>query len=117
MDFNKRQLYTITQEYYKAWGNKDLGKLKSMFSENIVLIDPVIKKARGLESVLEINKNIFNSCAILEILELRILVDHFSNTTIGEAKFKCGENKIEVVDIFTFDTKMKIDSITAYLDT
>ena len=42
METDKTTLFTLTKEYYKTWENRDPEKLKLMFSEDIVLIDPII---------------------------------------------------------------------------
>ena len=114
---NKDVLLLLTENYYRNWINKDLNKIRLMFSDNIILIDPTIKTAEGIESVLEINRMIFRSCEKLNIKELNIFVDHFTSTTIGEVKLFCDKKLVEVVDIFSFDENMKIKKIVAYLDT
>lgn len=117
MQSDKKLLFSLTQEYYKFWENKDIGKLESMFSDSIILVDPIINKVEGLFSVLEINKAFFGNCKTLRIIELKIYVDYFSNSSIGEVKFYIDDKLIEVVDIISFDEKMKIIKIVAYLDT
>ena len=114
---DKLTLLALTQQYYKLWENKDIDNIKNMFSKDIVLIDPVVKRIEGLSSVLKVNENIFNSCITIRIIEMNVFVDQFSDTTIGEVKFFDDRRLIEVVDIFSFDGKSKINKIVAYLDT
>ena len=114
---DKEKILLITKQYYTFWEKKDLCSLKSLFSDNIILVDPIVKIAAGLSSVIKVNEEIFNGCKIIKIINQMIFVDHYTNTSIGEVKFYYDDKLIEVVDIFSFNEKIQIDKITAYLDT
>lgn len=68
MKHRSELVYSLTEKYYNYWGNQNIAKLRYLLSDNIILIDPVIKKAEGIEAVLAINNNIFKSCKAIEIV-------------------------------------------------
>ena len=113
---DKEDLLALTQRYYKLWENKDLSGLKDMFSNDVVLIDPVVKKVEGIDAVLAVNSDIFNGCKTLKIIEKNVYVDCLSDTSIGEVKLLYDTKLIGVVDIILFDQARKISKIVAYLN-
>lgn len=109
--------YKLIDEYFIAFENKDIEKLKNMFDDNITLFDPVVKLIQGKAQVIEVNMNIFNDCTNLNFIKKDIFIDIEKMTAIGEVEFYCNDIKINVVDIIKFNNDLKINSITAYLDT
>ena len=111
------KLRVLAYRYFTNFENKDIKALEEDFSEDITLFDPVVKLVKGKEAVLEINKNIFSDCKTIEFTKQDIFIDESKMTAVGELEFFCGETKINVVDIIKFTDDLKIQSITAYLDT
>ena len=91
--------------------------MKNIFDKDVKLFDPVVKEVLGRDRVLEVNKNIFNTCKLINFTQKNIFIDSEKMVTIGEIEFYCDKVKLNVVDIIKFNSKFKIISITAYLDT
>ena len=97
--------------------NEDINSLENLFSKEIELFDPIIKSVVGIDNVLLANLEIFNSTKKISIKKKRLFVDYFSDTLIAELEIEFDRNLIKIVDIIVFDSKKKIMSISAYLDT
>lgn len=105
-------LEQIAEKYFKTFENKDLEKLADMFSDDVVLKDWNVF-SHSKVSVLEENKNIFNSIHKLKIVIIDIHVSGM--TVIGELLIYADDNPVlPVVDIIKFDSDYKIKSIVAY---
>ena len=113
----KDKLQKITERYFLSFENKDIGALKKIFDKDVKLFDPIVKEVIGRDKVLEVNKNIFNTCKLINFTQKNIFIDSEKMVTIGEIEFYCDKVKLNVVDIIKFNSKFKIISITAYLDT
>ena len=103
----------IACNYFEAFSNKDLEKLSQIYSEDVSLADWEPLFFDGKNSVLEANKNLFDSVDSLNIVVKRIglndknvfaEIDILINNTI----------QLFVVDILEFDQDQKIKSIRAY---
>jgi hypothetical protein len=102
----------LALKYFKAFSNKDLATLETMFSENVVLRDWLIS-VNGRLSVLEANKNIFNSVTKILVVPQTIFV--LNNTVIAELEIMVNhDEKIYVIDVIEYDSQGKIQSIRAY---
>ncbi len=112
----KDQILDITKLYFDAFENKDLEKLSELFTDDVILYDPIIKEVKSKAKVLAANKNIFDSVQKIKFIYKRICVDQYSDTAIGELKIDFDGKLIEVVDIIEFNKDQKITKITAYLD-
>ncbi len=112
----KEQILDITKAYFDAFENKDLEKLSQLFTDDVILFDPIIKEVKSKAKVLAANKNIFDSAKKIKFISKRICVDQYSDTAIGELKIDFDGKLIEVVDIIEFNKDQKITKITAYLD-
>lgn len=110
------KLKTLSEDYFKAFAAKDLNKLSSMFTDDVILFDPIIKEVKSKAKVLEANQQIFSGVNNIKFVYQRIFVDQNSNTSIGELKIDFDGKIIEVVDIIEFTNEGKIAKITAYLD-
>ena len=88
-----------------------------MFDDNIYLFDPIVKKIEGKHNVLEVNREIFKSCKEIKFLKKEYIIDSNKMTVAGKVEFFCDNQRINVVDIITFNSNLKIISIVAYLDT
>lgn len=103
----------IACNYFEAFSNKDLEKLSQIYSEDVSLADWEPLFFDGKNSVLEANKNLFDSVDSLNIVVKRIglndknvfaEIDILINNTI----------QLFVVDILEFDEFNQIKSIRAY---
>jgi len=111
------KLRALTLIYFSEFENKNIKALEKVFSDNVTLFDPIVKLVTGKEKVLEVNKNIFYDCKEIRFTKKNIFIDESKMTAIGEVEFYCNDTKINVVDIIKFNNNLKIQSITAYLDT
>ena len=102
----------LLNNYQKAFNSKDLERLERMFSEDIILKDWEIS-AKGKNSVLKANKNIFDSVETINCKTIKNYI--LGNTAICVLKILIdNKDEIEVIDIIEFDNEEKICSIRAY---
>ena len=111
------RLKKVADEYFEAFGNKDLETLKRLFVNDVRLFDPVVKEVLGKEAVLKANQNIFDSCKTIHFTRQDIFIDESKNVVVGELEFYLDKTKVNVVDVIRFNKDLKIESIAAYLDT
>lgn len=106
-------LIEITKQYFNIFSNKDLSGLENMFSKDIGLKD-WDTNVRGLENVLKVNKDIFESLEKIEINPLNIFND--GNTVIAELDIDInnGQESLLILDVIEFDSENKIIEIRAY---
>jgi limonene-1,2-epoxide hydrolase len=102
----------IAMLYVKAFSEKDLASLETMFADNVILTDwegQVI----GRDNVLAFNQVLFK-----ELGNIRIDIDKIAqghNTVILEIKVILDKTTaISVVDVIDFDQDNKIREIRAY---
>ena len=102
----------ISLAYFKCFSNKNLKELKCFFSDNVYLRDWDIE-AKGIKKVLEANKKIFDSLETINIKPINIYKDR--NFIIAELEIVVNQfDKLLVVDIISFNSAFKINSIKAY---
>ncbi len=102
----------LCKNYFKVFSEKNIDELTKLFSKNVTLKDWE-NSASGLIEVLKVNKKIFKSVNTIEVKPINIYSDN--NTVISEIEiFIDKSDKINVVDIISFDQEGKILSITAY---
>jgi hypothetical protein len=87
-----------------------------MFSDDVVLFDPMIQEVKAKDKVLEVNKAIFDGMKQITLISKRIIADSDQNTVAAQLKLDFDGKIIDVVDIIEFDEAGKIVAITAYLD-
>jgi len=99
-------------EYFTAFSEKNIDKLRNMFSNNVSLRDWEIE-ATGIDHVVEANSKIFNSVETITVDPIKLYQDE--KTVIAEIEITVNEvEKILVTDILEFDKENKIKSIRAY---
>ena len=104
----------LTINYFNAWNNHNLDKLKDLFSDSCSLRDWDINVS-GKEKVIEANSNIFNSLANIRANIINIYIDSNSKTTVSELIIELNENdKLRVIDVITFNSNGLIETIKAY---
>lgn len=102
----------IAMLYIKAFSEKDLSSLETMFADNIILID-WDGMLVGKENVLAFNQTLFDQLAKIQIDIDKIAIGH--DTIMLEIKVILdSKTKIPVVDVIDFDQDNKIKQIRAY---
>ena len=97
--------------YFFAFEEKNIDSLKNMFASKISLRDWNVS-AKGVEDVININKEIFDS---FENIKIKVMNIHISEmTAIAEIVIKLDTDEILVTDIIEFDKHSKIKSVRAY---
>ncbi|MDA0772655.1 MAG: nuclear transport factor 2 family protein [Cyanobacteria bacterium] len=109
-------LEQLTMQYLVAFASQDLDSLETMFSDGVVLFDPMIQELRSKAKVLEMNKAIFAATEKITLISKRIIADSAQNTVAAQLKLDFDGKIIDVVDIIEFNEAGKIVAITAYLD-
>jgi hypothetical protein len=108
----KMAIENTARDYFAAFSEKDLNKLKKMFAVNVSLRDWEIY-AFGHDEVCQANQKIFDSVVTINVDPINIYTD--SHTVIGDLIITInGKEIIRVVDILDFDQDLKIISIKAY---
>lgn len=103
-------IYTIkTEEYFKAFSDKDVKKLSQLYSPTIRLVDWDIDIS-GREEVLNANSELFNLDFELTLHN----VYQSGEKTFNEITITIGEDVLEIIDVITFNQSNQIENITAY---
>jgi hypothetical protein len=102
----------IAMLYLKAFSEKDLVSLETMFADNMILTD-WDGQMIGKQNVLAINQTLFSQLGHIRVDIDKIAMGH--DTVIAEIKIVL-DNKviIPVVDVIDFDQDNKIREIRAY---
>ena len=107
-------LNNLTHEYFKRWNNKSITELSILFSEDIKLRDWNIDVS-GFDDVVQANLNIFKELPNIKAEILKLFVCENKKTVTAELLIHLNNNdKINVVDIITFNDNGKIKSIRAF---
>ena len=107
----EEKMKKIASNYFVAWNDHDLNKLKLLFDEKIVLKDWDIY-AVGIDDVLNANSNIFKNVPEikLEVLDMAV----YQKKVFAEIKVLISEEEsIDVVDILEFENDL-IRNIKAF---
>ena len=105
-------LIEVTKIYFDAFANKDIKRLKNLFSENIILKDWEIE-AKGIKEVVEANEKIFNSVESINVTTKNIYQDNFVLICVIDILINKTE-KLKVIDILKFNKNGKIEEISAF---
>lgn len=100
----------LTIEYFQAFSDKDIEKLKSIFSDSIHLVDWEVD-IKGIDSVLNFNKKLFDQVNYIKVNP--IITATTENTSLSKIKVEVDSIVLKVVDIITFE-KDKIIKIEAF---
>jgi len=98
-----------SQEYFEKFRNKDIRGLSHLYSQNIHLLDWNISVV-GKEEVLNANTSLFDLDFTLDVHTIH----HSNNKTFNEITITIGEEKLEIMDVITFNENYQITNITAY---
>jgi ketosteroid isomerase-like protein len=102
----------IIMEYFDAFSNKDIERLKEIYHENVYLID-WIANIEGKELVINANQLLFKQFPNLKIQIEEIIKDDNGNNACQIKIFLEENNTIDVCDIIKV-INGKIFSIHAY---
>ena len=100
-----------TRAYFDAFSNKDTGALYEMFDNSVSLRDWNVS-ASGIESVVKVNREIFDSCNQLSVTIEKIHTSEM--TAVAEIKINIDDNEILVADFINFNSGGLITSVVAY---
>ena len=103
-ELTEEKMKKIASNYFVAWNDHDLNKLKLLFDEKIVLKDWDIY-AVGIDDVLNANSNIFKNVPEikLEVLDMAV----YQKKVFAEIKVLISEEEsIDVVDILEFENDL-----------
>jgi hypothetical protein len=98
-----------SQDYFDKFRNKDIRGLSHLYSSDIHLVDWDIN-IRGMEEVLNANASLFDLDFTLDVHT----ITHSANKTFNEITITIGEEKLEIMDVITFNENYQITNITAY---
>ena len=99
-EFEALDIESLAMRYFFAFEEKNIDSLKNMFASKISLRDWNVS-AKGVEDVININKEIFDS---FENIKIKVMNIHISEmTAIAEIVIKLDTDEILVTDIIEFD--------------
>jgi len=98
-----------SQDYFEKFSNKDVRGLSHLYSSDIHLVDWDIN-IKGREEVLNANASLFDLDFTLDVHTIH----HSNNKTFNEITITIGEEKLEIMDVITFNENYQITNITAY---
>tara|TARA_B100001248_G_scaffold260684_1_gene249622 strand:- start:25157 stop:25492 length:336 start_codon:yes stop_codon:yes gene_type:complete len=104
----------LTKDYIEAFNNKSIDNIVSLFSDDIVLEDPVVKRLEGKDKVVAAVRNIFDGCKALSFTSKNIY-ETINGQTMIEFILILDDTKLEGVDILEWNND-KITELRAYLD-
>ena len=100
----EEKMKKIASNYFVAWNDHDLHRLKLLFDKKIVLKDWDIY-AVGIDDVLNANSNIFKNVPNIKVKVLDMAVYH--KKLFAEIKVLISEEEsIDVVDILEFENNL-----------
>lgn len=108
------KLYKLAQEYFIAFSNKNIEKLESLLSNNIVLRDWAVR-LNGKKKVINFSKKLFTDYPKINIKFLNYCLNVRKKIITCELEIRLNKKmNIKVVDIFFFDNNYKIKKIYAF---
>ena len=108
-------LKELTENYIKAFNDKNLIAIRGMTSDDFCLEDPVIVKSTSKQHALTYIKNIFDNTAKLDFIVKSLIVCSESQVAIIEFKLILDQQCFNGVDIVEWQNN-KISSLRAYLN-
>ena len=106
IDPTDEKIKIIANNYFAAWNEHDLYRLKSLFDKEIALKDWDIH-AIGIDEVLNANSNIFKNVPDIKVEVIDMAV--YQTKVFAEIKVLISEEEsIDVVDILEFDNDLII---------
>ena len=100
-------------KYFELFSNKNILELEKMFSKDINLIDWNIT-AYGKQEVVDANKNIFNSVDTIRVTPIAFYSNSDTSYAILISIEVNQSEKLNVIDVISFDDKGLINSIVAF---
>jgi hypothetical protein len=104
----------VLNNYFDSFSKKDINNLKELFSKDVELIDWEIN-SKGINDVIESNKNIFNSVDTIKVKLINIYENLSDKSFCCEILITVNEyTYLKVIDIIRFDEQGKIRQVSAY---
>lgn len=104
----------VLNNYFDYFSKKDINNLKELFSKDVELIDWEIN-SKGINDVIESNKNIFNSVDTIKVKLMNIYENSSDKSFCCEILITVNEDTyLKVIDIIRFDEQGKIRQVSAY---
>jgi hypothetical protein len=104
-----QEILNLTNLYFNSFIKKDIDTLKSLYSDDVVLIDWT-GQWYGIDSVLLANKNLFTIDYELAVIETNII----NSTTYNSIVIRFDDGPVDILDVLYFDEINKIKKIRAY---
>ena len=98
-----------SQHYFERFSNRDVKGLSHLYSQDVRLLDWNID-VEGKEEVLNANASLFDLDFTLDVHT----ITHSGTKTFNEITITIGEEKLEIMDVITFNENYQITNITAY---
>lgn len=109
----EKKLINISKYYFRIFANKNLDKLKKLFTKDKILIDWE-NKIIGRRKVLNFCKNLFEKNEIkIKVIKIYTLKNRYTTSCQIEITLN-KKNFLRVVDIIYFNKNYKIKKIEAY---
>lgn len=106
------KLRKLALDYFDVWNAQDLTGLADLLDDDVDLTDWEVS-AHGKTSVVNANQKIFETVPEIRAEIVKVVADDMA--AFAELKvFISPDEFIEVVDILTFSSEFKINSIHAY---
>jgi hypothetical protein len=100
------------EDYLDYFGCQDLDSIESLLSPECVLSDWNVGIVKGIENVMKVYSDIFNSVEKIDIDILHLYED--SDAIISEMIITMDEKVMPIVDVIKFDESDLLLSIKAY---
>ena len=115
MNKYKKNYIVSSHKYFELFGNYDLKGLKDMYDTNIHLID-WNGEWNGLESVLQMNENLFKETPIIKILEIVQSDKEVGSIqrTYCKIQIEINDITLKVMDIIDWNDNHTISKIEAF---
>ncbi|MDA9230951.1 nuclear transport factor 2 family protein [Rickettsiales bacterium] len=102
-----------TEEYIKAFDNKNLEEVSKFFNQDSILFDPANPRGvKGKNNIMAMIDGIFKDHDRLSFVDKNIFIDQ--NTSIIEFEIALNEKKLVGVDLIEWDGSF-IKELRAYL--
>ncbi len=102
----------VVEKYVRAFVNTDLNLIREIYAETATVEDPVGSEVhRGIDAVLEFYKQGMSAGAKLELTGAPRCA---GNAVAFPFCCRAGGMKIDVIDVFEFDSAGKVISMKAY---
>ena len=114
MILNKKNLEKKVIKYFSYFSDKDISKLNSIFSNNILIVDWE-NSLKGKKKAINFNKKIFSKFNKIKVILKEIFYNPNKYAFACKITIKLDRNTLNVIDLIYFNSNLKIKKIEAYL--